>query len=349
MHKEIKGRAERAIQEKVFPGCVIGFVKRGESRAVLPYGAYTYDDGATSVLENTIYDAASITKSIPTASLALMLIDQGKLKLTDKLIEYVPEFRNSDRESVTIRHLLTYTLGGYAFSALKHKTPEELFETIMTHDFTVHPGTAFLYSNVPAFLLGLVVEKIGESTLENLAQEYFFRPLGMTRTSLLPQYFSRDDIAPTEIEEWRGHVQGSVHDESAYVFTVKGAKVVGHAGLFSTAPDLLNFLEMLLHEGEIGGRKYLSPSIIAQMSTNQIPELNATTGLGWQLQQAWMGRSASGHTFGKTGFTGTSVCVDVERGVALVILSNRTFPKRPADDSAIYKFRADIADIVFGS
>jgi len=346
MPNEIQVRTERAILEKVFPGCVIGFIEKGKRRAVLPFGAYTYDSGAAPVLENTIYDVASITKSIPTASLALHYIDSGRLALTDKLIDYVPEFRNSDRESVTIKHLLTYTLGGYAFSALKNKTPDELFETIMTHDFTVHPGSGFLYSNVPAFLLGLVAEKVGGDTLENLAQTIFFQPLGMTRTSLLPQYFSRDDIAPTEIEEWRGHVQGSVHDESAYVFTVKGGKVVGHAGLFSTAPDLLNFLDMLLHEGEIGGRKYLSPEIIAEMSTNQIGELSASTGLGWQLQQPWMGHSAGEHTFGKTGFTGTSVCVDVERGIGLVILSNRTFPKRPKDDSAIYAFRTDIADIV---
>ncbi len=346
MPNEIQVRAERAIREKVFPGCVIGFVERGKQRAVLPFGAYTYDADAAPVLENTIYDVASITKSIPTASLALHYIDSGQLALTDKLIVYVPEFRNSDRELVTIKHLLTYTLGGYAFSALKNKTPHELFETIMTHDFTVHPGSGFLYSNVPAFLLGLVVEKIGGDTLENLAQTIFFQPLGMARTSLLPQYFSRDDIAPTEIEEWRGHVQGSVHDESAYVFTVKGGKAVGHAGLFSTAPDLLNFLDMLLHKGEMGGRQYLSPGIIAEMSTNQIPELGASTGLGWQLQQRWMGHSAGKHTFGKTGFTGTSVCVDVERGIGLVILSNRTFPKRPQNDDVIYQFRSDIADIV---
>lgn len=348
MHNDIRVRAERAVQEKVFPGCVVGFIEKGRRRAVLPFGSYTYDANAAPVLEDTIYDAASITKSIPTASLALRYIDSGRLALTDRLIQYVPEFRNSDRESVTVKHLLTYTLGGYAFSALKNKTPDELFATIMTHDFTVHPGSGFLYSNVPAFLLGLVVEKVGGDTLENLAQEHFFQPLGMTRTSLLPQYFSRDDIAPTEIEEWRGHVQGSVHDESAYVFTVKGGRVVGHAGLFSTAPDLLNFMEMLLHQGEMSGRKYLSPGIIAKMSTNQIPELGACTGLGWQLHQSWMGHSAGEHTFGKTGFTGTSVCADIERGVALVILSNRTFPKRPQDDSAIREFRTDIADIVFG-
>ncbi|MEK7156913.1 MAG: serine hydrolase domain-containing protein [Patescibacteria group bacterium] len=346
MPNEIKVRAERAIREKVFPGCVIGFVEKGKQRSVLPFGSYTYDTGAAPVLENTIYDVASITKSIPTASLALHYIDAGRLALTDRLIDYVPEFRNSDREVVTIKHLLTYTLGGYALASLKTKTPDELYEAIMTHEFTLHPGTGFLYSNVPAFLLGLVIEKVGGDTLENLAQATFFQPLGMTRTSLFPQYFSRDDIAPTEIEEWRGHVQGTVHDESAYVFTVKGGRPVGHAGLFSTAPDLLNFLDMLLHDGELGGTKYLSPGIIAKMSTNQISELGVRAGLGWQLQQPWMGHSAGEHTFGKTGFTGTSVCVDIERGIGWVILSNRTFPKRPKDDSAIYTFRTDIADIV---
>src|SRR3989338_6166071 len=97
MPNKIKVRAERAIREKVFPGCVVGFVERGKQRAVLPFGAYTYDAGAAPVIENTIYDVASITKSIPTASLALHYIDAGRLALTDKLIEYVPEFRNSDK------------------------------------------------------------------------------------------------------------------------------------------------------------------------------------------------------------------------------------------------------------
>jgi CubicO group peptidase (beta-lactamase class C family) len=325
MREHIEQRAQSAIEEKVFPGCVVGVVKNGE-RTVLPFGRFTYEENSNPVKEDTIYDVASITKSIPTASLALTLIDEGKLKLGDRFIDYIPEFRNSDREAVTIRHLLNYEVGGYALSSLKERSAKELYEEIMTREFSFRPGERSAYSNLPSFLLGLAVEKAGGDPLDKLAQKYFFDPLKMNHTSFWPQYFSREEIAPTEIEEWRGHVQGSVHDESAYVFTVLGPRAVGHAGLFSSAPDLLNFLEMLLHGGAITD--------------------SAEKGLGWQVNEAWMGPHRSTKTFGKTGFTGTSVAVDRERGSALAILSNRTWPKR-TDTNAIAAFRSDIADAVF--
>lgn len=113
----ISKQAERAIQEKVFPGCVVGFVKKNGERNILPFGHFTYDADAAPVRQDTIYDVASITKAIPTTSLALLLIDQGKIKTTDKLIDYIPEFNNSDRERVLIKHLLTYTLDGYGLAS----------------------------------------------------------------------------------------------------------------------------------------------------------------------------------------------------------------------------------------
>jgi CubicO group peptidase (beta-lactamase class C family) len=343
-------RSLKAIADNIFPGVVIGIVYASGQRILMPFGKLTYDENASAVREDTIYDIASVTKSIPTASLALHFLDEGKLKLTDKLSTFVPEFRNSDRDLVTIKHLLTYTVGGYPLSAYKMKTPQELYETIMTRDFSVKPGTGFLYANVPAFLLGLVVEKIGGHTLDNLALELFFKPLHMERTSFFTRQFNSDDIAPTEIDSWRGLVCGSVHDESAYVFTEKGGKAVGHAGLFSTAPDLLNFLEMFLNEGDYHGHHYFSSEIIRALATNQISELNATTGLGWQLAEAgkegFMGRFAGRHTFGKTGFTGASVVCDIERGVAFTILSNCIYPKRPKSGDGIRAFRNDIAEII---
>ncbi len=345
----IGDRVGRAIAEKIFPGCVVGIVTVSGEREVLPFGSFTYESDAPHVTPLTIYDVASITKSIPTASLALSLIDKGKLKITDKLIDYVPEFRNSDRENVLINHLLTYTLDGYGLASLKPKSTKELFETLLTHDFEKRPGTIFKYTNIPAALLGLVVEKVYGDTLHNLAEKNFFKPLNMGRTTFFPEHFSLSDIAPTEIDSWRGLVRGVVHDESAYICK-QDEKIVGHAGLFSTAPDILNFLEMLLHGGELAGKRFFSESIISQIETNQIPELGDFAGLGWELNQPrYMGKYCGQKTFGKTGFTGTLCVVDREKGVAYVILSNRTFPKRPPDSSAINQFRADIGDIIFSS
>lgn len=343
---QITQEAERAIQEKVFPGCVVGIVNKNGERQILPFGNFTYDPSSPTVTGDTLYDTASITKSIPTASLALQLIDEGKLKLADKLIDYIPEFNNSDRENVLIKHLFTYTLDGYGLASLKGKSAADLYETLFTHDFERRPGTVFKYSNIPAALLGLVIEKVTGDTLDQLADEHFFKPLNMTRSTFYPERFPIDEIVPTESDDWRGLVHGIVHDESAYICKKEG-KIVGHAGLFSTAPDILNFLEMLLHQGTFQDKKYFSENIVAQMGTNQIPELNEFTGLGWELNQPrYMGDYCTPHTFGKTGFTGTLCICDVEKEIAYVILSNRIFPKRPADSTAINAFRKKIGEII---
>jgi len=349
IEEEIKKRVAQAIVEKTFPGCAVGIVKRSGERSIFTHGNFTYEGSSPRVREDTLYDLASITKSIPTGSLALRLIDEGKLKLSDKLIDYIPEFRNSDREKVLIKHLLTYTLDGYGMASLKKKTAKEMLDTLLTHDFEKPPGSIFKYSNIPATLLGLVLEKIHNKPLDEQAQEYFFEPLNMNRTTFFPERYSKTEIPPTEIDGWRGLVQGMVHDESAYICKQDG-KITGHAGLFSTAPDLLNFMEMLLQNGNSGGRQYFSPTMMSAMSSNQIAELGDSTGLGWELYQPrYMGKFCTPQTFGKTGFTGTLCVADVGLGVAYVILSNRTYPRRPADSSAMNKFRADMGNIILKS
>lgn len=347
--------AQQAIKDKVFPGCVIGIVKRDGSREVLPFGTTTYEPSSSPVKENTIYDVASLTKSIPTSSLALQLIDEGRLKLSDKLIDYVPEFNNADRENVLIKHLLTYTLDGYGLASamdgtdgasLYKRKASDMIQVLLTRDFEKRPGTVFKYSNIPAALLGMVIEKISGATLDYLANEKFFKLLAMNRSTFSPEIFPLQEIAPTEIDDWRGTVHGVVHDESAYICK-KENMIVGHAGLFSTAPDILNFLEMLLNRGSFHGKKFFSEEIIKQITTNQIPELNDFTGLGWELNQPrYMGEYCTPHTFGKTGFTGTLCVCDMEKGIAYVILSNRTYPKRSPDSQAINAFRKKIGEIV---
>jgi CubicO group peptidase (beta-lactamase class C family) len=174
-------------------------------------------------------------------------------------------------------------------------------------------------------LLGLIVERVAGDTLDVLAQKYFFGPLDMKQTTFFPQ--KPEECVPTEIVDG-AEIRGIVHDESARAFA-RAQKAVGHAGLFSTAGDILNFLEALL----CGELKDVADG--------------ARRGWGWQVNDPRsMGKYSSLHTFGKTGFTGTSIICDIERGIAFVILSNRTYPKRPPDDSAIFKFRADIAGML---
>lgn len=344
LEERIVERCIQATEEHVCPGGIVGIVRTQGGRSIYPFGRQTYQNSSALVAEDTIYDVASVTKSIPVASLALVLIDKGALRLEDTVHSHAPEYKN---DAVTIQHLLTYTIDSTPLSELQKKSAEEILDFVYTRPLENVPGTVFRYSNTPALLLGLVIERVFGVGLAQAAHDTFFKPLGMKRTGFLPQAKLHKDIAPTEIVNGN-EVRGIVHDESARIFA-RDERVVGHAGLFSTAPDMLTFLEMLLRGGELGGRRYLSNQMIRDMATNQIPKLGDSTGLGWELDQPrFMGEHRSIHTFGKTGFTGTSVVCDIERDVAFVILTNRTYPKRPSNDSAINTFRNDIADIVFG-
>ena len=326
MVESIRDRAERAIREKVFPGCVIGIVRKNGQREVFPFGTFTYESDSPEVAGDTIYDLASVTKSIPVASLALTFIAEGKLGLTNTVRKYLPELQND--HGATIEDLLMYRVQGVQLSTLHHRTFEEIRTHIFEHGFNGPPAES-VYTNLPAFLLGIIVERVGGAVLPALAGKYFFGPLKMNDTTFFPHDASR--IPPTELVDGE-EIRGIVHDESARVFT-RARRAVGPAGLFSTAPDILNFLEALLQD-EL-------PAILS----------GAQKGLGWHRAEEWFaGSHASRDAFGKTGFTGTSVVVDIERGAGLVILSNRIYPKRPPDamslSSAINIFRADIADIL---
>src|SRR3989344_4525749 len=317
IEETIRARAQQAIKEKVFPGCVIGMIADG-STSIIPVGTLT-DEGNEKVEENTIYDVASITKSIPVASLALLFAQfyPARLNLAGKVVKYLPELRND--HGATIEDLLRYRVKGPQMSQLSFKTLEEIRTYVFEHGFDAPAGDG-AYTNLPAFLLGLIVERVGEASLPVLANRYFFEPLGMSDTTFFPRnpdtYNSTyrhnnvyANIAPTEIVEGK-EIRGIVHDESARVFA-RARRAVGHAGLFSTAPDLLKFLEALLN-GKL-------PAVVE----------GAQKGLGWEVDREWMGSKRRKKTFGKTGFTGTSILCDVERGVGLVILSNRTYPHRP--------------------
>lgn len=195
----------------------------------------------------------------------------------------------------------------------------------------------------------MVVEKIWGECLAVTAERELFDPLGMNRTSFFPEEFPRDEIVPTEIDSWRGRtIQAEVHDESAW--TLRQIMVAGSAGLFSTVPDILKFLSMILDGGMYRGRRYFSESCLSHMSTNQTAHLGLQTGLGWELGQArYMGKACSSSTIGKTGFTGCVCMCDLAGGTALTLLSNSTFPARKPDTKALDEVRRDIADIVFST
>ncbi len=343
-------RVQKAIAEKVFPGCAVGWVRKNGEQKIIAHGNFTYEAGSRAVKENSMFDIASITKTIPASFSLLSLIDRGDLNLEDRLVKFVPEFGNfEDKKEVTIKHLLTYTLDldVPAMSSLKNSTAGEIMDIITKARLKKTVGSRFLYTNSTAFFFGLIIEKVTGKKLDEYADEYFFEPLKMSRTTFHPENFNKEEIVPTEIDEWRGGLlQGVIHDESTFILNKK--YISGIAGLFSTVPDLLKFQEMILGGGVRGEIRYLSEGIIKESETNQLADIGACAGLGWEMSDPMrMGRFFK-EIIGKSGFTGCMVMINIKKEIALAILSNRVYPKRPDDGgAAINGVRRDLADIIF--
>jgi CubicO group peptidase (beta-lactamase class C family) len=324
MMQQLKELALKAVNEKVFPGCVLG-VSRNGAREIIETGSFTYENNATPVVAETLYDLASITKSIPTASLAAIFEECKKLSFSDPVKKYIPELQND--YGATIEDLLTYRVHGERMSTLGFRTFEQTRTHIFETGFSGPPGESN-YTNLPAYILGVIIERVGAGSIAALAHQYLFEPLKMNQTTFFP---AKDDCPPTEIQTGVV-IQGIAHDESTRLFAL-ARRSVGHAGLFSTAGDLLHFFEAIL-DGEF-------PSVL----------FAAQKGLGWQSSNESVPSIFPEGTFGKTGFTGTYVAAHPGKKTALVILSNRTYPTRPSDatsqGSAINRFRKEVADIVF--
>jgi CubicO group peptidase (beta-lactamase class C family) len=346
--RAIAGCVAQAIAERVFPGCVIGVISGDGPRVIRPYGAFTYEAGAEPMRPDSIFDVASITKSIPTATLALKAVEEGALSLAAKAIDWLPELSMERAEEITLRHLLTHSLDfGYALSAFKDRKPAAILEHIFTTGMRSVPGATFFYSNTTSILLGLLVERVFKQRLDVLADTILFKPIAMNKTTFHPPASALAEIVPTEVDAWRGTtVRGMVHDESA--FALSGIMTPGSAGLFSTVTDLLNFLWMLLNQGHYGDNRILRRETIAAMQINRLDALGETAALGWELnRRKYMGAESSDRTIGKTGFTGCAIMCDCSKRTGLVILSNYTWPHRKPDAMRINAFRAAIADIVF--
>ena len=199
--KQIQALCELAVRKRTFPGCSVGYIRSGRA-VVLNYGSLTYEADAPIVRDETIYDVASITKSVATASLMLKLLETGRITLDDKVIDFIPELKNEHRENILIRHLLTYTVtfdldGGVA--ALARANPDRVVEQLLRVPLVSPPGESYWYTNGPAILMGLVVERVYRQALDKVALNELFEPLGMNRSTFEPSAARDDLVAPTEI------------------------------------------------------------------------------------------------------------------------------------------------------
>lgn len=329
MQAEIDHLIHRAIAGQIFPGAVVLVAREGARLHHAAYGATMYAAPGSRPLSPTdIFDIASLTK-VFTASAALALHDAGLLDLEAPARRYLPRLQ---ADQVLVRHLLTHTSGLDArLSVLRALGPEGIRATVYGVTPARPPGSVVAYTNINSFLLGEVVSALAGMPLDAAIGALILEPLGMRETGFCPPPALRARIPPTEVEpDWRGLVHGVVHDESACAL----GGVAGHAGLFSTVSDLERLLRMWLQGGAWEGRQVLREATVAAAlrdHTGGLPALSGAptrTGLGWMLDRTnFMGAAPAG-SFGHTGFTGPAMVGVPARGLALVVLSNRTYPRR---------------------
>jgi beta-N-acetylhexosaminidase len=329
---------DRAVADHAFPGGVLA-VGYQNALIVHEFGRQTYDAKSPAVTVDTIYDAASLTKPVVTAALIAMQVEAGRIGLDLPVARYIPEWNdgpNPDwRKTVTVRNLLTHSSGLPAhedyFLTLHSK--REFIAAICREPLEYAPGTKTVYSDLGFILLGEILERATGKTMDQLAHEQIFAPLNLAGTMFNPPKSLLSRIAPTENDTTfrKRLLQGEVHDENA--FAMSG--VAGHAGLFATAGDLAAFCQMLLNGGIYGHHRLLTRATISQFTAAQPLADNART-LGWMTPtpNSSSGRYFSAHTFGHLGFTGTSIWIDPDRRLFVILLTNRVYPTRENDKIA---------------
>jgi len=331
-----------AIAEGAAPGGTLVVGRYGRIVHDKGYGRQDTSTASAAVDENTMYDMASLTKVIATTTSAMILEEQGQLDLDRTVASYLPEFNAPDKAGITMRMIVTHRGGLEAFAALykEFKGRDQYLAQINLRPLKSLPGTETVYSDWDMILTQLVIERITGKTLDQFVTETVFTPLGMTSTMFTPDsvtYFSR--IAPTEIDTARGGlVHGKVHDENAWAM----GGVSGHAGLFSTARDLSIFAQMILNGGEYNGVRIVKPATLARWTAPQSGTSSRAIGWDTPSKNSSAGNYFSARSFGHTGFTGTSMWVDPEKNLFVILLTNRVDPTRA--NNRHVPLRRDVAD-----
>ena len=336
---------ERGVAAAGFPGAAVIIGRRDATVLSRGYGTLDYSPASTAVSpERTLYDLASLTKVVATTTAVMVLYDEHRIALDAPVARYLPAFSRGAKSRVTIRELLEHRSGLPAGRNLSHFThsPARARALVLATTLENAPGTVQQYSDVGMDVLGFVVEAVAREPLDRFVHRRIFAPLAMTSTTYRPGAALRARTAPTEIHNARGPLKGTVHDGDAYAL----GGVAGHAGLFSTASDLARFAQMLLDGGTLDGRRIVADSTVA-LFTHRSAGWRA---LGWDTCAggASCGQHMSERAYGHTGFTGTSLWIDPDRGLYVIVLAN-WLHERPdgltPPIAILADVRADVADI----
>ena len=315
---------EKAVTDGLIPGavCIIGHNGRVVHRKA--YGNRSLEPQPEPMTVNTIFDIASLTKSVATATSVMQLVEQGKVRLNDPVSKYVPEFAKNGKADVTVRELLTHYSGLREDLDLQEpwRGQAEGWRRVEDEKLVSPPGAMFRYSDINYIMLGEIVERVSGMPLHQYAETNIFQPLNMTSTRFLPPASWRPRIAPTEYDEDHVMLRGVVHDPTSR----RMGGIAGHAGLFSTADDLAIFAQNLLSRAKI-----LSSLTIEKMTTPQQPPwATSLRGLGWDIDSPFSsnrGELLPVGSFGHTGFTGTSLWIDPYTRTYIILLTNAVHPR----------------------
>ena len=330
---------DRAVQDHAFPGGVLAVGWHGQF-VEHAFGRLKYDAKSPAARDATIYDVASLTKPIVTTSAIMMLVAQGRVDLDAPVSRYLPDWvkgpgasGNSDwRKKVTVRELLLHTSGLPAHREFykSAKGKNAILEHVHAEPLVAEPGTKVEYSDLGFMLLGEIVERLTGETLDQFAREKIFAPLGMDHSYFNPPRSLRAQIAPTENDTAfrKRQLQGEVDDANAFAM----GGIAGHAGLFSTAQDISAFAQMMLNGGMYAQRRIFSRTIVDQFTARVNVGDSART-LGWDVPtgNSSSGRYLSQQAYGHNGFTGTSIWIDPEKDLFVILLTNRVYPKAAND------------------
>jgi len=333
----------RAVRDSVFPGGIAIIGTRTGIVAQVAEGRIDWAADAAAPDSATIWDIASLTKVVGMTTAMMQLVEQGRVSLDAPVQRYLTEWQGQWKERVTVRQLLTHSSGlpAHRTTWLEVESASEALQLVLATPLDVAPGTRYVYSDLGAILLGLIVERVTSTPLDLYLTRSVFAPLGMRDTRYHPSTEELARIAPTEFDPWRGrHLRGEVHDENA--FRLGG--VSAHAGLFSTGADLARFARMMLNGGELGGTRVVRPQTIADFTRVQDSTFSHRA-LGWETPNGTnsAGTQLRRPAFGHTGFTGTSIWLDPVNDLFVIILTNRVNPSRA--NSRIGPVRTSIADL----
>ena len=347
---------DQAIADSAWPGNVLLAAREGQVFYHDASGFHTYSK-RRRMSPSDIFDLASISKAVSTTSAVMLLVEQNKISLDTQIKKIIPQFSqkkddsSSAREKITVKHLLTHTAGFPPFKQyyLMDIEAADILADICNTELVHDPGTKTIYSDLGLILLGAVIESVAGMPLDTFVAKHLFEPLGMSTSFYNPPDDKRKRIVPTEIVSGyrSGLIHGEVHDENAH----KLGGVAGHAGLFSTASELARFAQMMLNNGQYGKKRIFKEKTVRQFTQRAMVDTSSSRCLGWDSPSgnASGGVYQSGNSYGHTGYTGTSLWIDPDHDLFVILLTNAVHPDRSYKDPTYFDWRQRIHSAVYES